>query len=76
MDVGSVNIANNYNALIFDLRKYVTLDIACKEKQRELDEINKQINLCNRDKQPPILQVERVFSYTFITNYAIPYNLF
>ena len=75
MDVGAVNITNNYNALILDLGKYVTLAIACKEKQYELDEINKQINLCNRDKQPPILQVERVFSYTFITNYAIPYNL-
>jgi len=75
MDVGSVNIANNYNALIFDLRKYVTLAIACKEKQRELDEINKQINLCNHDKPPPIFQVERVFSFKFITNYRIPYDL-
>ena len=75
MDVGLVNTSNNYNALISEIRKYVTLDIACKEKQRELDEINKQINLCNHDKPPPIFQVERVFSFKFITNYRIPYDL-
>ena len=74
MDVGAVNIANNYNALISDLRKYVTLDIACKEKQQELDEINKQINRYNHYRQPPIF-VEKVFSYTFITNYRNSYNL-
>ena len=75
MDVGLVNTSNNYNALISEIRKYVTLDIACKEKQRELDEINKPINLFNHDKPPPIFHVERVFSYKFFTNYRIPYDL-
>ena len=75
MDIKAVNIANNCNALISDLRKYVTLAIACEEKQHELDEKNKYVNRFSHDNQPPILQVGKISSYTFITNYRIPYDL-
>lgn len=76
INIKAVNMANNYNALIFDLSKYLTLNIACKEKQNELDGINKQINQFRHDNQPPILQVSSISSYTVFTNYRIPYDLF
>jgi hypothetical protein len=71
-----VNITNNYNAIIDDLRKYETLTIACAEKQSELNRINNQIRLHDGEKQPPIIYFGKVFSYTHITKYTIPYNLF
>ena len=75
IDIKAVNMVNNYNALIAHLRKYVTLDIACEEKQHELDEINKQIYQLSHNNKPPILQISKIASYTFFTNYRIPYDL-
>jgi hypothetical protein len=75
IDIKAVNMVNNYNALIAHLRKYVTLDIACEEKQHELDEINKQIYQLIYNNKPPILQISKIASYTFFTNYRIPYDL-
>ncbi len=75
LDIGAVNMTNNYNALINDLRKYVTLAIACKEKQNELDKINKQIIHLTAIKQSSTLQKEKIFSCMFFTNYRIPYGL-
>jgi hypothetical protein len=75
-DIRAINMSNNYKALINDLRKYVTLSIACQEKLHELNEIKKQRMHLMDGEQSRMFQKEKTFSCLFVTNYRIPYSLF
>jgi len=52
----------------------VTLAIACKEKQQELNQIKKLRKHYTYDKKALTLQSGKLFSYTIFTPYMIPYT--
>jgi hypothetical protein len=74
MDSVAINMTNNYNALISDIKRYVTLAIACKEKQQELNQIKKLRKHYTYDKKALTLQSGKLFSYTVFTPYIIQYT--